>query len=308
MKVAVAFGGGGMKFPFLVGVWQSIVNAGHEIVEVHGVSAGALTVAMAVQGKLDDAVRLSLETMTHHVHRYFKGSELAWAAIRGKLVTLATHQRLRELIEQNIPQVFPAVMPGFVGAVDWDSGAYLSLAHTAPNWPCAVLGSATIPPPLWPPVTWHDESGRTRRLVDGGVRTQIPLMDIYDRIFSSQLNCDFVIAVPTSPAQIGEPEVFVSVKDDIRDASLRTVELLTNQVGRDDITMPMTVNHILAQLPTTMGGPRTEDGRPYKHVPTLIIRPSTDLGGSLETTKEKQRFRFDHGILRAKQELAEYGE
>jgi len=288
MNIAVGIGGGGLKIAYEIGVIMELQNRGHRIVSSDGVSAGALVTALLIQhewGLLEAVVKgggpgdsRMWPALTEDVHRWRTGRELAWPmltrGLRG-VDSMGRNDRLWSNYLSRFIDADRAVIPGYVGCVEWNTpgSPYRSIAHDEhpAAWPRAVWGSATIPV-IWEPVHWRDGT----YLADGGLRTSVPIDDIMDRIVRGvQAAPDLVMAVPTNVE--GQPAD--DVGPGLDGAALHTIGIMTAQIESDDVA-----------------------AKPWwPDVPHVILRPTVDLGGTLESTPQTQLDRYEHGKERVRE-------
>jgi predicted acylesterase/phospholipase RssA len=279
VKAAIVASGGGV--PGLA--WHAGVLSGLaglvEWASFDGVSAGALAAAIVGQDPATQIPyfrQLAEGLRTKEGHRWRTGGEIVKAALGGwlgaaPLASLGTHDRLGDRIRREIEGRSYAV-PTWVGLTDIDTGEYLSVGPDVADWWRAVWASATIGPPLWPPVRWLG-----RRCVDGGYRSVAPLSDVIDRVTrGEQEPPDLLIVSSTRPTREG-PMPGAERQNEIRHDSLRSVALLTDTIHTDDLEGPQQINRLVRQAEAAGCVLRAEDGRPYRYVPILEIRPDAPL-------------------------------
>jgi predicted acylesterase/phospholipase RssA len=282
LRIALSLGGGGLKIAYLIGVVTELVRQGHTIVSADGVSAGALTTALLIQGDLHilEAVALGglpgeYPALTNDVHRLKTGWELRGMLFGGpdNVDTFARNDRLWSNYLSRLIDPDRITIPGYVGACVWSEpkAPYRSIAHTEPEWARAVYGSATMPPPLWDPVLWNGNL-----LVDGGLRSTVPTDDVMDRIAKDEQDVpDMVLSVPTNRDR--EPTDLPGRGLD--KGLVRTIGVLTSQIEMDDL-------------------------QPKFWWPSVhhdVLRPTVKLGGTLHSTAQLQRDRYEHGVARVRE-------
>lgn len=297
MKVAfVASGGGVPGIAWHAGVLSGLSER-VEFASMDGVSAGAIAVAIAGQSPPSKVpyLRTLGETLrTADGHHWKTGAQIARALLggflgAGGLDSLGDNTRLRDRIEREVGGADYAV-PTYVGFTDLDTGEYFSAAaRTVAKglWPKLVLASATIGPPLWPPV-FADCYGRRRRLVDGGYRNVAPLMDVLNRVNEgTQTYPEMIVVSSTRPTEPISPPA--QLKNEIRHDSLTSLGLLTDTIHLDDLEDPLRVNRLILQVEEINREIRSRypehddfvlqsaSGAPYKYIPIVQIRPRWDI-------------------------------
>lgn len=146
----------------------------------------------------------------------------------------------------------------------------------------AILASATMPG-MWPPVkhiqsktrVWNDS-------VDGGLRTNAPLDDALDFIRESGEEVDdweVVCVNCNAPGLEYQPP-----GHNLADSALRTLNIMMDQLLRDDLDGITRINKLLTQLPKGVVL-RSPSGKPYKPVWLTVIEPKgRELGDMLDVS------------------------
>jgi NTE family protein len=128
-----------------------------------------------------------------------------------------------------------------------------------------VYASSAIPV-LFPPVALHHEGPDPSWAIDGGVRLNVPLKPALD------LGADRLVVVSTDvtarPLSANDGGVPTTV--DVLDQFLH---LATGDRLLEDLRTLTQVNQLVA----TGGNARTEEGRPFRKVPALVVAPEAAI-------------------------------
>jgi predicted acylesterase/phospholipase RssA len=276
MRVVVSASGGGLVgLGFHAGIVKYLLDEGHEIVEWHGVSAGAGIGALVAQGDAAQAAELGRTIQVGDGHRWLTGPEMVSEWVRHRLQALGTNERTWRFLQKSVKDPCPGVVPTFVGATNWRTGEYLLIPHTTHEWRQAVYGSMTMGPPIWRPIRWNP-AGTEILLVDGGYNTQIPIDGVRDRFVAGQLpTYDLILncwcGLLSFPQASGD--------EDIVKSTLVSIERILHRVALDDLG----------------------SGKPAPREENVFV--TEYLGETLESSVALQQFRFDHGYARAKDVL-----
>ena len=166
-------------------------------------------------------------------------------------------------------------MPYYFGLTEFNTGEGYELNNkdfaSDKDLANAVLASATMPV-IWDSVKYiQTKKGVIKNSVDGGLRTVSPLGQLFDTIERTKESEEWTIWV------INCNSTKLAAIEDTRRQSVRagrTVDILLNQVFRDDIEKTLLINKVADQL-----------GK--REVKINIIEPQSGvLGGTLDATKE----------------------
>jgi NTE family protein len=245
-KRALVMSGGGAKGAFELGAVDYLVNdANLDFDVIAGVSAGALHAAMLAQGKglpgLKDQVQelknqwFAIKGPRDNFRTRFLGKVLAFiftksiydpAPVRKKLAQYVSDQRLASSGKQFR-----------IGVVSLESGDYVPVDQRRPGAASWTLASGSIPL-AFPPVIAGDES-----FVDGGVRNITPFQDAFRALKDNskaddELEMYFVLASPLGPMA---SKAGTNWRHG-RQIALRAVDILTDQIYREDVRYALDVN------------------------------------------------------------------
>lgn len=195
-RLAVVFGGGGVKAAAHVGAWRAMLEAGLTPRHFFGTSMGAVIGACCATKLSFDEVAARMTTVTADAvarPRPLRG-------LRGfTMESLFYPEPLRATIERLVAarRFSELPVPLTVTAVDIDTGELQLFGAGGLDAPLvdALLASCSLPV-FYPPVMIGG-----RRFVDGGLRAVLPLGPV------SRTDADLVIAVDTGPGfdEVGEP-------------------------------------------------------------------------------------------------------
>ncbi len=274
MTRALALSGGGAKGAFQVGALRALAARGVSFDLFTGVSVGALNAALAARGKLDD-LEAFWKTATNDTVFRRDNSVLPWlvrlfsaeaadlvsAARRGYIYDSAP---LRAALEAKAGDPPPRNLR--VGFVNLESGLFHRGATAA-----AVLASASMP--LYFPVV--DVPGVGRACVDGGLRHVTPLSLAFDLLKKRPADpSDELWAIVCTPLKRLAP-VPIDGRNALKTLT-RTVDLITDQIFREDLLYAADINAALAA-----GGAGPFRSPKYRRVSLKVIAPQDDLGGTL---------------------------
>jgi NTE family protein len=187
-RLAVVFGGGGVKAAAHAGAWRAILEAGLTPRHLFGTSMGAVIAACFAAGLTFEDLVARMATVTQDAVAHPR----KLIAVRGlTLPSLFDPAPLRATIARLVPATsFSELkLPITVTAVDIDTGALQLFGTGGRDVPLvdALLASCSLPV-FYPPVEIDGH-----RLVDGGLRAVLPLGP------AAAIDADLVIAVDTGP-------------------------------------------------------------------------------------------------------------
>lgn len=277
MSTALVFAGGGANGGFGVGVEEVLrVEGGYEWDAVYGVSAGALNALLIAQGRPDQLKRLWLDEIDAVVEKksFWK---YAWGVLT-KTSGIYDNTGLERIIVEILSES-PLLLPLTVGYVDMASGDYRTATNDNPGLADFIIASTSIP------VIFGFHEIGDLQLADGGLRNVTPLKDAIDD------GHDEIVVVLNRPSTL-RPKG--SVKG-IAEVFSRTIDILTHEIALNDIKMCEMVNRLVKEA----GG---EIGR-YRYVDLKIIRPSRDLGDSMDFSRSHARESILQGTKDARHAL-----
>lgn len=187
------------------------------------------------------------------------------------------------LLQENIVRQ-DFIMPYYFGLTELGSGEGFELSNkdfaSDKDLANAILASATMPA-IWDSVRYiQSKKGVIREAVDGGLRTVSPLGQLFDTIEKSKESEEWTIWVINCNARK------LSALEDTRRQSVRisrTLDILLNQVFRDDIEKTILINEAAEQFNK-------------RRVNINIIEPQVGImGATLDATKEIIEKRIELG-------------
>lgn len=275
----LVLGGGGGKGAFQAGALETLATRGYEWSKILGSSVGALNGAMVATGQQG-----ALWPVWHQLSedQVQSGGPSVGRAIQlafGWKRSIYDLDPLRELLVEYLEGA-ELETPFGAGVVDLETGAfgYNLLGNLVDD----VWASATMPL-IWAPVEG--------RYVDGGLRNIAPMVE------ALEADPDEIVVVLCSPLSV-EPGQASDPK--IWDDAQRVVEILTNEVYRNDVAGFLARNHLLSQVE----GPLfNRDGRELEYVPVTVIAPAGPIGDTMDFSAETASRLWLAGRERARQAL-----
>lgn len=290
--LGLALSGGGAHGAFQVGVLDELIEKrGIDFETVVGTSTGAIQAAGVAQ---NDVARL-LEfwnglSGNSDIYRG-RGGEI-WAAITGKnsffnpdpLKTL-----LREMFDD---ERIRATGKNLRIAVANITTAQLRIVGENTDNIADWIYASAAQPPAFPPFTTRDANGQLAQWVDGGLRDVTPFRALLHERPRA------ILAVRAEGPKVSDPKEYKSLLD----IGLRSVDLLTEEVADNDLAKVELINDLIkaeakqraelealnlspAQIEQVMA-PLTSRLDHYNFVPTIVLRPPTNLHKTLEFVPE----------------------
>lgn len=297
---ALALSGGAAKGSYQAGALTKLTELGATFDTLSGVSAGALNASMLATGQLSRLARLWETTRKDDIlkHRGWVGATARWIVFKiglgGSILAFYNTDKLRDLILQELEGKHVQI-PFTVGVVELASGRYVDKAfergHILSTEDCRMIHASTAVPVIFDPV-------RTRGglFVDGGVRNITPLARL------CRQNPDRIVIITTDPYRpSGAPSTRTPLDwkdpDEIKSidhVGQRTLDILLNEIFREDIQRFLTVNHLVRQVENAEL--TTLKGRPLKYFEPVLIDPDEDLGDGMDYSLEAFQRRFRAGM------------
>lgn len=268
MSTALILSGGGARGAFQAGVALALQELGIRFDMGFGVSAGALNISHVMHGSAGQLEKVWRGIRESDVHRTFGALKIGWRIGVQRKRGLYDNAPLRDLIREHI-EPHPRARVGFVRLSD---GAYSCEPATHET----IYASATMP------IVWEPVAGD---LVDGGLRSQTPLSDAIDA------GATRIVAVLCRPAGLRNQEYRPDGRLLFLGDTLRTTEILTDQIAEDDIRMTCMRNEQVLD-----GASRADSsGRPYRYVDLTVIRPDRWIGDTLSFDPAEIDEAIEHG-------------
>ncbi len=318
---ALVLSGGGAKGAFELGVVDYLVKDLQLAFEVIcGVSTGALNASFLSQGKGYEGLKERLDELeeiwfgiSSDEDVYLK--DLSWDSLR--IVSLYDNTPLKEKIEDmlNTEAIKDSGVEFRAGVVSLNTGEYITVDQDHASLKRFILASTAIPV-LFSPVRY-----RGRLYVDGGVRNITPLQDAFSALkaLPPRESPDELYIVLASPLKVGRCRS--SETDNIIEILKRSVEILTAEVYREDISHALEVNEyirkieglrerlkefvespILDELFDAVEFPFMVKNQRYVNV--TLFEPDREHLGSLEFDPVKIRRAFNAGRAKAREVMS----
>lgn len=294
MKRALVLSGGGAKGAFQVGALEWLIDNEHMTFDIiAGVSTGALQAVMLAMGKWD---RLKLLWLTIKREDIMTGSMGWMSAVKMALgkKSIYGNKPIYELLKREVKgELISDDIMLIIGAACLRTGEFVEVQKHWSNLTQFILASTAIPI-IWEPV---QISASYRDMVDGGVRNVCPLGSVlkYDPDEIIIINC-------SAPAEMAQEKEF----DNALEIGQRTIDILTNEIFRTDLSEFLRINDLVAQV-DSWNHPHfallKSDGTPYKHFEHRIIQPEIPLGETLDFDRAVLNRRWRHGFQVARQSV-----
>nr|WP_298930521.1 patatin-like phospholipase family protein [uncultured Erythrobacter sp.] len=290
--LGLALSGGGAHGAFQVGVLDELIERrGVDFETVVGTSTGAIQAAGVAQNDIARLLDLWTGIRGNDDIYRSRGGEL-WAVITGKDSMFSTGP-LRELLHKTFDDAkIRATGKNLRLAVaNLTNGQLRIVGENTDNIADWVYASAAQPP-AFPPFRTVDENGQLEQWVDGGLRDVTP--------FRAALREKprAILAVRAEGPKDVEPKEYKSLVK----IGLRSVDLLTEEVADNDLGNVDLINNLLqaeskqraelealnlepAQIAQVME-PLSSQIERYNFVPTMVLRPPTNLHKTLEFVPE----------------------
>jgi NTE family protein len=324
-KRALVMSGGGAKGAFELGAIDYLVNDRKlDFDVVAGVSVGSLNAVLLAQGQGFPGLQQQVKTLkdvwfgirgNDDIYRgrflgkvlvfLTKDSEFDPAPIRDQLARFVDEQRLKTSGKQFR-----------IGAVSLESGDYVSINQDSGSIADWTLASSSMPV-AFPPVAVRGEHA-----VDGGVRNVTPFKDAFaalKRDASTSAEPDEMYVLLASPLGVAS-RAGTDWKNGLVIAE-RAVELLVNEVFREDLAYALDVNASLrahAALQQSLGtaGPVAGAARAaldrmpfkppkYRLVDLRVVLPEREYMDALDFDPAKIKTAFAAGRTAAQRPLDE---
>lgn len=292
--IGLCISGGGAKIGFGVGVLDIMEKKGIKPELAYGISSGSLCTASLCFGGPNFRSSIDyLKTMLLNIKKkedvldpqIFKAFVTQIFGI-GKSDGLYGMKTMRKKLDE-LPEENP-VMKGVVGYVDLKKGNIKYISSDTVNkeeFLNAVQASCTIP------LAMQTQREESEVRVDGGVRDVLPL----NQLIEDSPNMDEIHVVSLNPFAPREEDI----KEKILPVTLRSIDLLINEVLRSDLKIAKLYNQLIEEGQSKL----ITDKRLikfYEYVPTRFIC------GSIDFNKENIQKGIDHGIEIANEVLKNY--
>lgn len=325
MKTALVLSGGAFASAFQFGAIRHLVEEGVEFDFIAGISAGALNGAMLATGNYDylvdmwkkveengsdeifESKYINLDTLKlnfKELRKYFfsdqnilslltkggkKRFEDKFDSLSGLTTSIPLQEKLKqiELKDFKIPFLTSAV-----SLVDGQMYTYTNKDFISNEEIRKFIEASATMPVLCPPVDNVYVKGKVlKSLVDGGIRSNLPLGQTIDYI--KQTKEDWRIIVINCSSGITAPSLTTSSVFEIGARSLMDISL--NQIFKNDLKSAEIINNFVkASKKKELNG--------YRYYPITVISPDgVNIGSSLKSDTNSIKYRIEQGNKIAKQ-------
>lgn len=282
---ALVLSGGGCKGAYEAGAIRHLLSCPNPVYDIYcGISVGALNSAFLSQFKEgeEEEARSGLmhlwKTITQKdVYKsWFPLGRLSWwkpsqfnsAPLRETVIKYLDPKRVRSS-EKRLR----------IGAVAMD-GEYRVFTEESDCLIEAVLASAAFPVMLTP----IEIDGKW--WIDGGVKTITPLNEA---IYAGATDVDVITTFPLDHTYSG-----ASKKPNQLDVAFRTIEMMSDEIAKDDLRMTEIVNEVVTQY--------AYNGKRF--ISMRVMSPKNPLiENSLDFSRSKLNKMFDLGFTQAQKDL-----
>lgn len=306
-KVALVLSGGGAKGAFEMAAEKYAREVkGYQWDIIAGVSVGSLNAVMLAMKKYEhleeiwtaisnDQVFTGKFNVPHYVKLGLKNL-LNWVGFSSPAKSVLGNQPLLRKIEQEVfLKDIDKNIKLTIGVVSLCTGKYIvftpEMAKENNQTFCkAVLASTSIPI-AWPPV---DISSEYRDLVDGGVRNITPLRDVLKK------GAKEIVIINCNSA---DPLVVTKPFKDIFSIGFRTIEIITDEVFKNDISEFLKINRLVQEAKFHNVELHDEHGELLDYFDCKIIQPHEPLDDTLNFSKDAVRESLKKGLEQAQKIL-----
>ena len=288
MKRSLVLSGGGAKGSFQYGAIRYLWDEGCDFDHIYGVSVGSLNGAMVAQGDVEKLGHLWASISNEKV---YTGGLKLWSLVKvlfGQR-SFYSNKPLQGMISEYIDPRRMKV-PFRAGTVEMCTGAWrLWDVNNMDVYAArkAILASTAIPI-IWEPVYLQGEQ------VDGGVRTQTPLMAAMED------GADEIIVVLCNP-EVGITQTNRNKLKDVLGIAERTVDILSNEIAVEEVQQALRINRMVIQAEEHGVALYNRKGRLYKYIPIKLIAPEYPLQDALDFSHERVVKSINYGRYMAKQ-------
>lgn len=286
--LALALSGGGARGAYQIGVIDELIRVrGVEFETAAGTSTGAIQAAGVAQNEVGRLVDFWSD-LTGNSSIYKGRGGTIWPIISGKnsLYNPAPLKRLLgEMYDDDAIRATGKALR--MAAVNIATGELRIIDESTDNLADWVYASSAQPP-FFPPFETRGPDGKSEKWVDGGVRDITPLS-------AALKERPRAVLVVRAEAPLGPvPKGY----DSILEIGLQSVELLTREVGNNDVRNVDMINRLVkaeaaqraqltrhglpAEAVEDVMRPFCEEIARYNMIPTMVLQPPTELYDRLE--------------------------
>jgi len=314
-RTAIVMSGGGAKGAFELGAIDYLIKDKSIDPEVLvGVSTGTLNAVMLAQGKGREGLLEQLGRLKEIWFGIRENRDIYTTRFGGifgllfKADSLYSNRPLWRLIEKHVDpsKLKTSGRVLLIGVVELKSGEYFLVDGTQDSIREIVLASTAVP------VAFNPVDIGTGRYVDGGVRDVTPLtaaITALEKLDGPPRDGDpdkiyVILASPLNPPKIGDKGKL----DSGIDIGKRTLELIVNEIYRNDLLHASSINEALAIMskhPEEI--PPDSPFARYRYVDLAVIAPDRLYMDSLSFRPDEIQGAFNGGRLAAAKALAGIG-
>ncbi len=317
-RTALVMSGGGAKGAFELGAADYLIrDLGIDPAVIVGVSTGNLNAAMLAQGEGWAGLLRQLDALKAIWYGLRENRDIYTTRVGGvlglvfKADSIYSNKPLGELIRRHVDpaRIRASGRTLRVGVVELLSGEYFAVDGAYPGILEMILASASIP------VMFNPVEIEGRKYVDGGVRNITPLSEAFQALEEERDDApgelhdpDTIYVILASPLEMKRVSGPEKVDSGI-EIALRSVDLLLNEVFRNDLKLAAAINagvKFCHELKVRNG--EVPDGFPFagfRYADLVLIRPDVLHMGSLEFDPRKIRRAFQDGREKAAGAVAE---
>jgi NTE family protein len=300
VTTTLVLSGGGAKGAFQAGALEVLRNNGFTFDAISGVSVGSLNGAMLATGQLEELLKVWQDLTPNKILHKNSLLMLFRQYLSYKLglsdppVSRYHNKPLQELMKQYLLNK-KVNRPFHFGYVVLETGQYVQAVirhtgeHIIDETDLDRLLASTAIPVYFNPVKIGDATA-----VDGGLRNISPIRQVLP------YQPDRMVIIPTEP--VGQDPKSTKVRD-IFDIAFRSIEIMLDEIFKEDIDRFLTVNRLVRQAETKDLTLTKSDGTSYKYIKPILIDPAKPLGDALDFDNRRIRKLIARGRERAKEIL-----
>jgi len=319
-RIAIVLSGGGAKGAFQVGALDYLIrDRGIDPEVLVGVSTGTLNAVMLAQGEGSGGLRRQLAALKAVWYGIRDNDDIYYTRFGGVVGLLFaadsvySNKPLWALIRDHVDPALLAASGRVlrVGVVELMSGRFVIVDGGDPRLLEMVRASASIP------VLFNPVDVGAGRYVDGGVRDVTPLGAAFTALAELEADRDdreqdtiyVILASPLDARRLTSAGQLDNGVEILR----RSIDLLTNEVYRNDLRLAETVNDAVRyqerlRAAAQEAGFEVPAGFPFathRAADLVLIKPEVEHMGSLEFDPTKIRRAFRDGRAKAKAAVAD---
>jgi NTE family protein len=297
---ALVLSGGGAKGAFQVGALEVLRNHGLTFDAISGISVGSLNGAMLATDQFEALLGVWQDLTPNKILRKNSLVMLARRFLSYKLglsdppVSRYHNKPLQRLMKEYLLDK-KVNRPFHFGYVKLESGQYIQAIirhtgdHTIDQADLDRLLASTAIPVYFNPVKIGGANA-----VDGGLRNISPIKEVLP------YQPDRMVIIPTEPFEQDPKPTKVR---DILDIAFRSIEIMLDEIFKEDIDRFLTVNRLVRQAESKNLSLTKSDGSSYKYIEPILIDPAEPLGDALDFDNKRIQNLIAQGRERAQEIL-----